>query len=227
MTKNPNGSEDRDSRTITIESHEPIVNLDVPKAISSEKPNTILFDASRSLDADTNNTKELTYKWSIDGDAIALDNPEKDGAIGTHIFNEKGAHTVSLTVANKYGKVKTVDKTFDVSSTLSVNMNIVPRAAPIGSLVSFQAIAPKAAFFEWNPGDGSAPVNGQMDNIDHIYKKTGIYSATLTVKNFDGSETNSITRKVYVTDSNTPFALIDVKNASSSVIEDMDACGAG
>lgn len=227
ISKNPNGSEDRDSKTITIESHEPIVNLDVPKAISSEKPNTILFDASRSLDADTNNTKELTYKWSIDGDTVALDNSEKDGAIGTHMFNEKGTHTVSLTVANKYGKVKTVDKTFDVSSTLSVNMNIVPRAAPIGSLVSFQAIAPKAAFFEWNPGDGSAPVNGQMDNIDHIYKKTGIYSATLTVKNFDGSETNSITRKVYVTDSNTPFALIDVKNASSSVIEDMDACGEG
>lgn len=227
MTKNPNGSEDRDSKTITIESHEPIVNLDAPRPVSSERPNTILFDASKSMDADTNTSKDLTYKWSIDGNLIALDNSEKNGAIGTHVFSEKGTHTVSLTVANKYGKVKTVDKTFDVASTLAVNVNIVPRAAPIGTLVSFQAIAPRAAFFEWNPGDGSAPVNGQMDNIDHIYKKTGIYSATLTVKNVDGSETNSITRKVYVTDASTPFALIDVKNASNSVIEDENACGAG
>lgn len=127
-------------------------------------------------------------------------------------------------MTNKYGKVKTVDKTFSVASTLSVNMNIVPRAAPIGTLVSFQAISPKAVFYEWNLGDGSPAVNGQMDSIEHIYKKTGIYTAILTVKNIDGSETNTIERKVYVTDTNSPFALIDIENASNSVVFDESAC---
>lgn len=227
ITKNPNGSEDRDSKIITIESHEPVVNFDTPKPISPEKPNTIIFDASRSFDPDTGNAKDLTYRWSIDGNPVSLDSIEKDGAIGTYSFSEKGNHVASLSVMNKYGKVKTVEKNFTVDSTLSVNMNIVPRAAPLGTMVSFQAISPKAAFYEWNPGDGSPSINGQMDNIDHIYKKTGIYSATLTVKNFDGSETNSISRKVYVTDTSNPFALIDVKNASSSTIEDETACGEG
>jgi hypothetical protein len=42
---------------IVIEARAPTINLDTPKSISTEKPNTIFFDASRSFDADTNNTK--------------------------------------------------------------------------------------------------------------------------------------------------------------------------
>ena len=38
---------------------------------------------------------------------------------------------------------------------------------------------------------------------------------------------NQIQRKVYVTDSNSPFAMIQVSNGSSSVFEDINACGNG
>ena len=226
ISKSPNGTEDRDSKTITIDSHEPIVNVENPKNISPEKPNIFIFDASRSIDPDTNSTKDLTYKWTIDGNDVALDNQEKDGAIGKYMFNEKWTHTFAVTVINSHGKSKTVEKSLDVISTLSVNVNIVPRAAPIGTLVSFQAISPRAAFYEWNPGDGTPTINGQMSSIDHVYKKTGIYSATLNVKSADGTESNAIERKVYVTDANNPFALIEVSNASNSVLEDSTACGA-
>lgn len=224
ITRSPNGSEDRDSKMITIESHEPTVNLAEPAPISPEKPNTILFDASRSFDPDTASAKDLTYRWMIDGESVALDNIWKEGAMGTYTFSEKWVHTVSLSVTNKYGKITTVDKQFTVASTLSVNLNIVPRAAPIGTLVTFQAISPKAIFYEWNPGDGSPATNWQMNSIEHVYKKTGIYTASLTVKNRDESEVNRIERKVYVTDTNSPFALIDVGNSSSTVIEDPTAC---
>lgn len=88
-TRNPNGSEDRDSKTITIESHEPTVNLDEPRPISTEKPNTMLFDASRSFDPDTASAKDLTYRWTIDGNPVSLDNTGKDGAVGTYTFSEK------------------------------------------------------------------------------------------------------------------------------------------
>jgi PKD repeat protein len=131
---------------------------------------------------------------------------------------------VSLTVANAFGKVTTIDKTFDVVSTLTVGMNISPRAAPIGSLISFQARSPQARFYEWNAGDGSPSVNGTSDYIQHIYKKTGVYSATLTVKNGDGSEENRISRKIYITDTDSPFALIDIKNTTGSAYEDPTAC---
>jgi hypothetical protein len=42
---------------IIIESRPPVINLDTPRAINTEKPNTILFDASRSYDPDKNNAK--------------------------------------------------------------------------------------------------------------------------------------------------------------------------
>lgn len=224
VSKSPNGNEDRDSKTITIESHEPTVNLDTPRSISTEKPNILRFDASKSFDPDTKNSTNLTYRWSIDGNAVSLNNIEKDGAIGNYAFNTRWAHTVSLTVSNKYGKITTVERSFDVISTLAVSINIVPRAAPIWTMVSLQGISPRSAFYEWNLWDGSPSINGQMDNIDHIYRKTGVYSVTLTVKNIDGSEVNTIERKVYVTDSNTPYALIDIKNISNTAFEDTTSC---
>jgi PKD repeat protein len=51
--RNPNGETDKDSRQVTIESRPPIVNLDTPKVLSSETPNIITFDASKSYDPDT------------------------------------------------------------------------------------------------------------------------------------------------------------------------------
>ncbi len=226
VSKSPNGNEDRDSKTITIESHEPIVNLDTPKVLSTERPNILHFDASKSFDPDTKTSSNLIYRWSIDGDQVSLNNIEKDWSIGNYSFNTKWTHTVWLTVSNTYGKITTIEKSFDVTSTLAVNLNIVPRAAPIGTMVSLQAISPRSAFYEWNLGDGSPSINGQMDNIDHIYKKTWVYSVTLTVKNIDGTETNTLERKVYVTDSNTPYALIDIKNTSNTVFEDTSSCSA-
>jgi PKD repeat protein len=75
-----NGTVDRDSRIVTIESREPVVSIDTPRPLSSEKPNTIVFDASKSYDPDTSSRKNLSYTWKIDGEKISLDNIENDGA---------------------------------------------------------------------------------------------------------------------------------------------------
>lgn len=77
-------------------------------------------------------------------------------------------------------------------------------------------------YWGWEPS-----INGTSDSIEHIYKKTGIYPLTLTVRNADGSETNMIERKVYVTDTNNPFSLIDVTNSSNTIIDDPVVCGDG
>lgn len=114
-----------------------------------------------------------------------------------------------------------------MTSILTIGLNITPRAAPIGTNVNFQARSAGARFFEWNLGDGSPSINGTTDFVSHVYKKTGIYSVILTVKNADGSESNTIERKVYVTDTNSPFALIDVRNGSGPAFENPTLCGSG
>lgn len=75
-SRSPSGNIDSDSKTITIESKSPIANILPPKNISSEKPNTFLFDASQSYDPDTNDGKNLTFRWNIDGKPVTLDNSE-------------------------------------------------------------------------------------------------------------------------------------------------------
>ncbi len=93
--------------------------------------------------------------------------------------------------------------------------------------MNFIAKAENAAIYEWNMGDGSAPVNGTKKIVQHTYKQTGVYRVTLTVKNADGNESNQITRTVYATDTNTPFANITVSNGSNTAYEDLSACKEG
>jgi PKD repeat protein len=222
--RSPSGKEDADSRTITIESREPVINLDTPLAVNSESPNVITFDASKSYDPDTMSRKWLNYTWKLDGEKVTLDDIREGGARGTMIFGTKGKHTISLTVNNSYGKSKTVEREFEVKSVLDVGMLITPRVAPLGSIVNLIGRSENAEFFGWNTGDSTPEINGAKKVIQHIFAKTGIYEVTLTAST-SGGDSNQVKRKIYVTDTNAPFALIDITNNGNTSYEDTTACG--
>lgn len=148
--RSANGTIDSDSRTITIESKKPIANLDTPSPISKEKPNTFLFNATKSYDPDSKSSAGLTYSWKLDEQKAELNNVTDNGARGTITFNTIGTHTISLTVANAFGKISTVEKTFTVDSVLSVDMLITPQVTPIGNTVTFVARSENAEFYEWS-----------------------------------------------------------------------------
>jgi PKD repeat protein len=224
-SRNPNGTMDSDSRIINIESREPVAYIESPRPENNEKPNVFLFDGSKSYDPDTMSRKGLSYTWRLDWEKIELDNQSQDGAKWTYSFNEKGNHTISLTVANIYGKVKTQEKTFDVNSVLDVSLSVNPQVAPLWTPVTFIARSSHADFFEWNFWDNSPLISGDTRVNQHIFKKTGIYDVNLTVRKNGSDETNTIRRKVYVTDTESPYAVIEANNSSSSISEDPDACG--
>jgi PKD repeat protein len=222
--KSPNGSIDTDSKVITIESRQPVVTIDTPHPVNSEKPNTIVFDASKSYDPDTSSRKNLSYTWKIDGEKITLNNIENDGAKWTYTFDNKGNHNISVTVANTYGKITTVEKQFEVASTLAVNMIITPKVVQRGSPVTVIGQSANAEFFEWNMGDGTPVTSGTSRSMQHIYKQSGVYSIVMSVNREWGAETNTMNRKVYVSDTESPFAIIDASNSSNSIIEEKWAC---
>ncbi len=222
--KSPNGTIDTDSRVITIESRDPVVTIDTPRSMSSEKPNMIIFDASKSYDPDTSSRKNLSYTWRLDGEKISLNNTENDGAKWSYTFDEKGTHTISVTVANIYGKITTIEKEFEVTSTLAVNMIITPKVVQRGSNVTVIGQSANAEFFEWNMGDGTPVTSGTNRSIQHTYKQSGVYNIVMSVNRNWGTEINSITRKIYVSDTESPFAIIDATNSSNSIIEEKWAC---
>ncbi len=223
--KSPNGTIDTDSKVITIESREPVVSIDSPKPYNSEKPNTFIFDAGKSYDPDSNSRKNLSFSWKIDDKNISLDNLENDGSQWTYTFNAKWSHKISVTVANVYGKIKTVESQFDVTSILAVNMFVNPRVAIMGTPVSIIWQSWNAEFFEWDMWDGSPLISGTDRSVQHTYKQSWTYNITLNVNRDSWTETNTISRKVYVSDSDSPFAMIDTTNDSNSIVEEKWACG--
>ncbi len=222
--KSPNGSIDADSRIITVESRKPIVNIDIPKPVDQWHPNTLIFDGSKSFDPDINSREWLSYKWRVNWKDKKLDNTSLDWARGTLTFDEVWSYTVSLTVTNKYWKVATSEQDFEVKSLLSVDMKINPEVTQIKKPIRFVGQSSRADFYEWDFWDGSANVNGNNSQIEHTYKETGIYTVKLTVRTTKNDSYNTITRRVYVTDTDKPFALITASNASNSIIEESWLC---
>lgn len=99
-------------------------------------------------------------------------------------------------------------------------MIISPKVVKRGASVNLIGQASGAEFFEWNMGDSSPLKSGTTRAIQYIYPKSGVYPVTLSVNRNGGSETNTISRKVYVADAESPFAIIDASNTSNSVIEE-------
>jgi PKD repeat protein len=193
---------------------------------SSEKPNQILLDASRSYDTDINADTGLVYSWKIDNTDVALEKSKENGAIGYHTFSTVGVHTVSLSLTNAYGKTKTITKDITIDSILSIDMDISPRAAPLGSIVAFDAVSPGAYFYTWKYGDGESSA-GTQSSSRHIYKKSGIYDMSVSVTDQDGKTSNTLTRKVYVTNVDEPFAIFDIRKDGNIVEPISGICDAG
>ena len=227
--KSPNGEIDSDSKTITIESREPIATLDAPKSLNSEQPNTFIFDASRSYDPDTNSRQGLTYTWRLNGELIKLDelantSTDQKNSRGTYTFDTTGENTIQVTVANKHGKIGSAEQKFNVTSILSGDMRIASQVAKVGDEVSFLAISKNAKFFTWNMGDGSPQTSGSARAVTHKFKTTGIYNVSVTLQGESANDTTTITRKVYITDMDSPLAIINFTNSSNSVVMESGVC---
>lgn len=180
------------------------------------------MDATKSYDPDNLDGSNLNYAWIIDGVRSDLSNPTRNGAMGRYTFDTVGTHKITLEVSNKEGKTVTYNKDVNIDSLLSIKLMISPKIVQVGSPVSFIADSKEAQAFEWQFGDSGTDTstNGR---VSHTYKKAGTYSVSLAVHGRN-SNSNTISRKVYVMDSNNPFAIITLKRDNEEIIPTADAC---
>ncbi len=222
-TTTPLAKEDTDSVIIEIEPKDPIVGFQ-SRIENSELPNVVTFDATQSYDPDTFTNSNLQYEWSINGNAVILDNPSRNGAMGQYTFTTRGTHRILLRVTNQSGRTVTKARDITIDSLLSVRLATTPRIARVGDAVSFIADAPNALVYEWNFGDGEDDTTN-IGRISHTYKQAGSYRITLRVRAANSREQNSITREVYITEANAPFAVIDMSQNSEPLFPTSGACG--
>lgn len=164
----------------------------------------------------------LNYAWIIDGVRTDLANPTRNGAMGRYTFDAVGTHRIVLEVSNKDGKTVSANKDITIDSLLSVKLIASPKIGRVGSSVSLIADSREAQTFEWQFGDGETDTS-TTGRVSHVYKKAGTYSVSLTVRGRN-SDSNTISRKVYVMDSTNPFAIITLKRDNEDIIPTIDAC---
>ncbi|EKD30196.1 MAG: WD-40 repeat protein, partial [uncultured bacterium (gcode 4)] len=207
---------------MTIEGRDPVAFFDF-KSANAETPNTILFDATKSYDPDNLDASNLSFAWIIDGDRVNLSSPARGGSIGKFTFNTVGTHHVTLEVTNKEGKMISYNKDITIDSLLSVKLITSPKISTIGSPVTLIADAREAQAFEWQFGDGENDIS-TSGRITHVYKKSGTFDVSLTIRGKGAQSTNTISRKVYVMSSNSPFAIITLKRDNEEIIPTSGAC---
>lgn len=216
------GEIDQDTRIVYVTSQSPVAEFETSIPLS-HKPNRVFFDASRSFDPDVMDDGNLKYNWFIDGNRINLEQSSGNGSLGYYVFDTLGTHSVSLEVTDPEGITATKKSDIVIDSLLSVEMFALPRVIQRNGSIKFVAQSPEAEVYEWDFGDGKTS-GGTQESVTHSYKTSGSFSVTVKVSDKD-NKTNTYTRQVYVSDSDEPYALIDVKQDTSENIRfDAQAC---
>lgn len=215
------GETDIDTQIIYINSRAPIAEF-TTKIPLLNKPNRVFFDASRSYDPDFSDDGKLTYTWYIDGQRVNLEDANSSGSVGYYVFDSVGSHDVSLEVRDPDNIVALKKGKVDVNSILSVEMFAFPRVIQRESFIRFVAESPEAEIYEWDFGDGTQKWWSE-DTINHTFNKSWAFDVKLRVRDADNQQ-NTFTKTVYVWESDTPVAILDVSSDSELITYDASAC---
>ncbi len=181
-----------------------------------------MFDGTKSYDPDNMDSSNLNFSWIIDGVRTDLANPARNGALGRYTFDTIGTHKITLEASNKDGKTISYNRDITIDSLLSIKLITSPKIGQVGTPVSIIADSDEAQTFEWQFGDSETDTS-TTGRVSHTYKKAGTYSVNLTVRGRN-SDSNSITRKVYIMDSTHPFAIVTLKRDNEEIIPTPDSC---
>jgi len=153
---------------------------------SGKTPLTVAF-------TDTSTGTPTKWKWSFgDGASSTIQNPK-------HKYSKAGKYTVTLTVANAKGSntatetdyIKVIEK-----PVANFNSSITSGKAPLNVKFTDTSTG-TASGWVWDFGDGSKSF---VQNPTHKYSKAGVYTVSLTVKNAAGSNTETKTEHIKVTE---------------------------
>jgi len=221
-----------DNTTLQIESEPPEAKFtySVP---DSSKPHIYLFDGTQSFDPDGNvQTGTYNYTWTVhavdeDYDFInpetGLYDPDGDSMPRMYLkFYRTGDYKVTLEIDDVNEPDNPgipQEQTVTVDSILDVAFGNLDQAAGIldsnnESTINFVGYSENAVGYEWDFGDGSEKVSGDMiagqTDTTHTYSGAGSYDVRLSVFDIEDNE-NYIKRRIVIGDANSPLAVLALK----------------
>ena len=212
---------DKQSMEIDIQSRPPVVRFTADK-LSQETPNIYIFDGTSTYDPDYPDNQGLKYQWFVNDRPTQLTETNSDNSRGKFTFPEVGDFQVELQVTDNEGKKSSFKKTINIKSLLSIQLNIRPQVVKRGENVLLIATAPNTTIYEWLIGARENVVT-QSGRYATKFDAAGTYPLTLKVTDAAGN-TNSIQRKIYVTDGDAPFWVIHMTTESLFTETQAGAC---
>lgn len=226
------GNTATDTTRVVIESKPPeaMFTYDIP---DSSKPHIYALDASQSFDPDGNiQTGDYVFKWNLsalneDYDFINIDTGARDpdGASKSRTylkFYRTGDYKVSLQVTDlnePENPSKPISQTIKVDSILDVAFGNLEQSAGVLddnglALVKFVGYSENAVAYEWDFGDMTPVISGDMisnkTETSHTFSQAGNYDVRLSVFDREDNE-NSIKRRIVIGEANSPIAVISLK----------------
>jgi PKD repeat protein len=133
----------------------------------------------------------LSYSWSFGDGGTA------SGTLSpSHVYQEAGAYTATLTVTDALGRTSTSSATATVSEVTPTASAGGPYSGAPGAAISFSGTAADAPAdlagmkYAWSFGDGGTAATA---SASHAYAAAGTYTVTLTVTDPDGLTASSST----------------------------------
>ena len=218
---------DKDSMEVNIDSLPPIVEF-TSEIVSSATPNMYLFDGTNSFDPDYPDNQRLRFEWFVDDAPIQLLETNEKNSRGKYIFPAKGTYRVTLRVTDADGKSQNTKKNIKINSILSLKLTLRPEVVKRGTSTLLVVTAPPwVNTYEWRIWSEN-PLVTKNNKLTTSSSVSGTFPVTVKVTNEEG-DTNSVMGKIYVTDGDQPFAVLNIKNdspysaAQTSVCDNQEA----
>ncbi|MBI2966631.1 MAG: PKD domain-containing protein [Bacteroidetes bacterium] len=134
-----------------------------------------------------------SYIWYFgDGETDTTASPNN-----THLYYTAGSYPCSVKVFNYCGLDTTLLNTVVVDTSISISAGVsagywIPNgtSACPGEFINFYVNGPIAyPYYEWDFGDGTTPISGSINFINHSYSEPGEYIVAVSVSNECGSDT--------------------------------------
>ncbi len=212
------GATSTDTLDIQVGSTPPIPSFTITPTSELKYPSRFTLDAWGTIDDDTRNGWDaLTYARTFSSpENIKMDTTDPESKSVVITVNEPGIYKAHLTVTDKFGESRKIEKEIKVVSTLRPEMIVTPLVSAWWSEVTFFAKTNKAVvFYERDFGDGKKQQT-QEPKATHTYAKAWIYKVMLRVVN-DKQEENVLTRQVFAWQKDAPLVAWVVKSSVGNV----------
>ena len=228
VTASSDALQNEDIKEVFIDSTTPTPQFTVTPTSKRKYPSEFTLDASNSTDIDVVNwVDSLEYDRRFSTEDYRIISTEDDNRRIVVQFDDVGKHTIKLKVTDQYWKYSMISKTLDIQSTLRPEIEAIPGAITRWKEMQFKATVNQAdtiSTYIWNFGDWTTKDSQFATDVTHVYWQRGVYPVTLTVYDKDWKNSNTVTERVFIWETEFPIAAYRVKNSKWFFIQASEEC---